>query len=105
MTKIIIKDDYGYNLDFFFKDNDNNVVDLTGLTITLKVREVGSTTTFLTEVCTIDSAILGTCYYTIKEGDFDTAGFYEYELEAEDSGVKLITAPGTELIKVKESIE
>jgi len=104
MTKIIVKDDFGYNLDFTFNDTAGDAVDITGLVITLKARALGSTTTFLTKTCTIDTAASGTCHYTVADGDFNTVGLFEYELEASSSTTKLITAPGVEKIKVIDSI-
>jgi len=103
-TKTVVKDDYGYTLNFVFKDDTGTVVDLSGLTVTFKMRLINSTTVFLSKTCVIDVAASGTCHYNVVDGDMSNAGIYTYELEATDSATKLYTAIGDKYIEIVNSI-
>jgi|TARA_R100000781_G_C4072800_1_gene125044 hypothetical protein len=56
-------------------------INLTGGTVKLRIRSVGSTTVSSTITCAIVSASGGTCTCTFPSGTWTTSGTYEGELE------------------------
>jgi len=74
--------DYGYRLDFTVQDDDGGAYNLLGYTVTIKVWIPNlSSDPILTGTCSPDIVADGTCYYSVKDGDFDTVGDYLVELE------------------------
>jgi len=83
------KGDYGHNLNFTCQDSDGDAYNLTNYTVTLKLwRPATHDTLVLDEECTPDDEASGTCHYTVKSGDFDTAETYAGELELTATGKK-----------------
>ena len=56
-------------------------IDLTGGTVRVRVRKVGSTTISSTITCALVSAANGTCTCTFPSGTWTAAGTYEGEIE------------------------
>mgnify|MGYP000134774362 FL=1 len=56
-------------------------IDVTGATVRLRLRELGSTTVKSTLVCTVSSGINGTVITDFPAGTLDTAGTFEGEIE------------------------
>jgi len=75
----------GLTLD---EDNDTTwaPIDLTGTTVRLRIREIGSSTVKSTLTCTITDATGGKVATDFPDGTLDTAGTFEAELEITFSG-------------------
>jgi len=99
----VVKGDYGYDLEFKVYDAEDNVVDLTGATIAIKIYEPGASSSKISSTAQVTSATQGECKYTVQEGDFDEAGkVYHVELEL-NYGNKVITAKGVTITVVSEA--
>jgi len=61
-------------------------INLTGATVKLRIRQVGSTTILSTITATITSAANGTCALTFPTGTWTTAGTFEGEIEHTKAG-------------------
>jgi len=83
-TVTVSQSDYGYSLAFTVTNADGTAKDLTGYTVSLKVLR-GTTSTNL-GACAVQSAVGGTCTYTVKSGDFAIDGLYAAELEFTKAG-------------------
>jgi len=103
--KIIVpKGGYGYNINFTIYDSDGSARDMSSYTGTLsfKVWKAGNPgTTIVSAAGAWTSASDGTCYYTVKDGDFDTAGNYKYCLVAAKTNVSEPVRAGD--LEVEES--
>jgi len=94
--------DYGYRLNFTVLDDDEDAYNLLGYTINIKVWTQGlSGDPIITDTCEIISAALGTCYYAVKDGDFDTVGDYLVELEL--TKAEIVESTRNYTLKVEES--
>ena len=99
----VVKGDYGYDLEFKVYDAEDNVVDLTGATVSIKIYEPGASSSKISSTAQVTSASQGECKYTVQEGDFDEAGkVYHVELEL-DYGTKVVTAKGVTITVVSEA--
>lgn len=74
-------------------------VDLTGASVKLRIRELGSTTIKSTLACTVTEPTNGKVATDFPEGTLDTAGIFEGELEVTFSGGGIQTV--NDLIKFK----
>lgn len=88
----------GFTLD---EDNDDTwaPINLTGATVRLRIREVGSTTVKSTLTCSVTNATGGKVATDFPTGTLDTAGTFEAELEItfSDGGKQTVN----DLIKLK----
>lgn len=91
---IFVKDDYGWNINFVIKYNDDSVVDLTGATVKFKMAPFQGGTLKIDGTCTLDTPTSGTCHYTLLSTDFDTIGNFDTEVE-----VTLPTGPQVFTVK------
>jgi len=100
---VIPRGDYGFNLAFTVQEDDGTVYVLTGYTITMKVwaKDIPGSPV-VEDTCDIDIAASGTCHYTVKSGDFDTAGEYLIELELSKTGLA-VESTRYYTLEVKES--
>jgi hypothetical protein len=99
---IIPKGDYGYNLNFTIKDDDDAAYNLAGYTVTFKVWPVGmSGSPIVSSGCVNDVEASGTCHYAVKLHDFDIEGDYYVELELTKAGIVESTRNYT--LRVEES--
>ena len=99
----VVEGDYGYDLEFKVYDAEDNVVDLTGATISIKIYEPGASSSKVSSTAEIVNASQGECKYTVQQGDFDEAGkVYHVELEL-DYGNKVVTAKGVTITVVSEA--
>ena len=84
-------------------DPDNSAtwspIDLSGATVRLRIRELGSTTVKSTLTCTITTATDGKVATNFPTGTFDAAGTFEAELEITFSTGDIQTI--NDLIKLK----
>ena len=89
----LVRNDYGYPLTFTIKDSQENLVDLTNATVTLKIKKPGQTGLTIDAECTVDpDPTTGVCTYIVQDEVFDTVGRYVGELEIEWTGGKVMTA-------------
>lgn len=94
----LVRNDEGWDIVFTLAYNDDSVVDITGATITFKVKAPTASVNKIEGVCALTALLTGICTYTVQSGDLDTADNYEGELQvALASGdvhtVKLGTVP------------
>ena len=80
-------------------------IDLTGATVKLRIREVGSTTVLSTITATIKSASNGTCALTFPTGTWTTAGTFEGEIEHTTSGSGIQTVQDLIKFKVRDDFD
>jgi hypothetical protein len=74
-------------------------IDLTGATVRLRIRELGSTTVKSTLTCTIADAAAGEVTTNFPTGTLDEAGTFEAEVEMTAAGGGIQTV--NDLIKLK----
>jgi hypothetical protein len=80
-------------------------INLTGATVKLRIREVGSTTVLSTITATITSASNGTCALTFPTGTWATAGTFEGEIEHTTSGSGIQTVQDFIKFKVRDDFD
>ena len=80
-------------------------INLTGATVKLRIREVGSTTVLSTITATITSAANGTCALTFPTGTWATAGTFEGEIEHTTSGSGIQTVQDFIKFKVRDDFD
>ena len=80
-------------------------INLTGATVKLRIREVGSTTVLSTITATITSASNGTCALTFPTGTWTTAGTFEGEIEHTTSGSGIQTVQDLIKFKVRDDFD
>ena len=96
----IVQGNYGYQIPFTLQDGNGNAVNLTGAALTLKVQSAQDPTNTLitiTGTMSIDSATLGTCHYTVANGDFPTPGTFLAEVVATYTG-EVLSWSGIQII-------
>lgn len=79
MTWPIKKFNRGFNQFWNVQESDGSVKNVSGYTITLKVKQ--GSTLLVSGAVTVASGSLGYVYYTVQSGDFPYAGKCNYELE------------------------
>ena len=93
---IVVQNDKKYDFNFTVTDANAEVIDLTDSVIKFKVANyINPSALVVNATCTVITATLGTCKYTIQSNDFITVGNYRAELEISyvTSG-QVITAQG-----------
>ena len=80
-------------------------INLTGATVKLRIRQVGSTTVLSTITATITSASNGTCALTFPTGTWATAGTFEGEIEHTTSGSGIQTVQDFIKFKVRDDFD
>lgn len=102
----LTKGDQNYYIKFRVLDGNAKPMDLSSKTITFKARLRGSSILKITGACEEISPeeplTAGFCCYFVKEGDFDTAGLYDAELEITNVSGEILTAPGIEIVVVDD---
>lgn len=76
---------------FTVKQKSDAVVNLTGSTVLLKVKEVNATVNKITGTCVLTTPASGICTYTTVSGDLNTPGVYDAELQV-TNGTAITTA-------------
>ena len=101
----IIQGDYGSDLDFTITDSDSTALNLSSNTgIIFRMRNKTGKTTNIAGACVVDSEANGTCHYTLADGDTDTVGEYEWEVEVSYEN-KVLTSKGSENIVIIEQFD
>jgi len=100
---VVNQGDYGYYINFTIKDASGDAYVLTDYTIKLKVWKSGQPGVLIVNgVCSIISAVAGTCRYLVVSADFITPGEdYLFELELTKTGV--VESTKTYALSVRES--
>ena len=80
-------------------------INLTGATVKLRIRQVGSTTVLSTITATITSAANGTCALAFPTGTWTTAGTFEGEIEHTTSGSGIQTVQDFIKFKVRDDFD
>ena len=80
-------------------------INLTGATVKLRIRQVGSTTVLSTITATITRASNGTCALTFPTGTWATAGTFEGEIEHTTSGSGIQTVQDFIKFKVRDDFD
>lgn len=65
------------------KDGDGNAIDLTGATVTFRMRKRGATALTIDAAASVVSAAAGAVRYDWLAGDTDTHGVYDAEFRCE----------------------
>jgi len=78
---------YGRALTFTLKDSNGNALDLSGMTVKLKIWNPKTGAVLLERAVTVTSPTEGQVSFTPQQGDFDTAGLYyaEFILETDSA--------------------
>ncbi len=93
MTNVFVKDDSGFDITFTVDDSSGEDVSLASISsVILKMKKIGALSTTIFGVCTVTSATIGQCTYSVQAGDFDTIGNYATELELNYAGNRIVTA-------------
>ena len=89
MTWATKKYSRSFNQFFTIKESDGTAKNISGYTITLKVK-MGATL-LISGACTITSGSLGYIYYTVNSGDFPYVGKANYEFELVKDNERILT--------------
>ncbi len=93
MTNVFVKDDSGFDITFTVDDSSGEDVSLASISsVILKMKKIGALSTTIFGACTVTSATIGQCTYSVQAGDFDTLGNYETELQLTYPANRIITA-------------
>ena len=96
----IVQSDFGYNINFSLQDLSGGVFNLTGYTsIFFRVQKVNNTTLQFTHSMVVQSAINGTCYYTVQAGDFPLSGIYNAQIQVNFAS-ETVTFPDIQLTAI-----
>ena len=80
-------------------------INLTGATVKLRIRKVGSTTVLSTITASITNASNGVCALTFPTGTWTTAGTFEGEIEHTTSGSGIQTVQDFIKFKVRDDFD
>lgn len=89
----LIKNDTGFSITFYIRNENNTEVDLTGTTTILIFKQVNAITPKFSGLCVLTAPLIGECVYTFTSTDLDTAGAYYAELQVTSSSGVIRTAP------------
>ena len=93
MTNVFVKNDSGFDISFTVDDSSGDDVSLASISsVILKMKKIGALSTTIFGLCTVTDAATGQCTYSVQEGDFDTLGNYETELELRYAANRTVTA-------------
>jgi hypothetical protein len=104
-TTTLTRGDKGFDLTFQVLQSDGKTpVDISTATVAFKMMPEGGSENKIDEECIlVDGGTTGKCKYTVLEGDLDTKGAYDAELEVTFTADKILTAKlGT--IEVEEDL-
>jgi hypothetical protein len=87
----LVQGDYGWDIVFAVRYNNDAIVDLTGATVKFKMKAVDASVLKVNGTCTLTTPASGLCKYTLVAADLDTVGNYEAELEVTLTGPKVHT--------------
>jgi hypothetical protein len=88
----LTQNDKGFDIPFQIVDRNNRPVNISSVTVKFIMRKIGAATPKINAECMITEAAEGKCKYTVLQGDLDTPGRYEAELEVTFGADKMLTA-------------
>jgi len=103
MTRLT-QNDKGFDIPFQIVDRNNVPVNISGVTVKFIMKKIGVATPKINVQCTITEGTQGKCKYTVLEGDLDTPGRYDAELEVTFASDKVLTAKVSEDIIIVEGL-
>lgn len=77
------EDDEGQNLQFTIQQFNDGFVNLTGGTVTFKIKEINADVNKVSAACTLTNPAGGICTYSTQATDLDAEGVYDAELEVD----------------------
>ena len=101
MTFYIKQNDTSPALQATLKDSDNNAVNLTGASVSFKMRLIGGTTLKTNHTATIFNASNGVVTFNWRSSDTDTAGDYQAEFQVTYSDSSIETFPNNGYIRIE----
>ena len=88
-----IRNDTKFDQEFVLKDKRGNPVDLTGNSeVRFKMALPGAAVNKIDDTCTVTDAVNGAFTYDIADGDLDTAGVYEAEVQVTYASGRIISS-------------
>src|ERR1700728_3511252 len=96
----VVQSSYGYQLPFTLEDGNGNPVNLTNALLVINVQDSqdASDELLFSGSMTIDSALAGTCHYTVAQGNFPNPGTFLVQIVATWSGTEQLTWTGVKII-------
>ncbi len=65
---------------FVVRDEDDSLYDLTGATVTFKLKQINTSANKASVACVLSAPTSGECTYTVGLTDFDTVGVFDAQL-------------------------
>ena len=90
----MVRNDFGQNINFEVKLNDNLAYNLSGMTVKFKSQRYNDSTSKIDATCTITNFTSGLCTYTIQDTDLDVIGKFSTELELSTTTMTISTKLG-----------
>ena len=81
-------------------DSSGTAIDITGASVSFKMRAVNSSSLKVNSSATITNASNGAVSYTFSASDTDTAGLFQGEFQVTFSGGAIETFPNSEYISI-----
>lgn len=95
LTQIgFVQNNYGFDLGFQLKDNEDVVVDLTGATLKFIAQLDADYPTKMEGTMALVDAVNGKCRYTVAQNDFPTAGTWQAQVQVTYVSGEVITFDG-----------
>jgi len=93
LTKVLIRNDQKFDLNFTVTDSAGTVLSLSDVTtVVFKMKALNATENKVEKACTVDVAGSGTCHVNLVAADMDTSGNYRAEVELTYTDSKVVTA-------------
>lgn len=104
---VLKKGDTDPDLRIRLFEDDNDTMDVTGFTPTLRIRNTATDNIKVNTTATVADARNGILSYSWSAGDTDEAGLYEAEVSLDDGSGTVITFPNDSMfnLQVSEIIE
>jgi len=77
----LVRNDKLFDIKFIVTDINGNPINLTGSTISFKMKNQKTGASLSLGLCEIINASAGLCKYVVQAGDLSTAGVYDAELQ------------------------
>lgn len=87
----VIQSDFGFDWSFTLEDSQSIPVNLAGMTLLFKTQLVSDSVVQSSGNMVIDSAVDGTCHYTVQKNDFIVAGRYDAQIKVMSGSVEIFS--------------